>query len=37
MTSFPASSCNKDIVSCKYKKDPIKNNWEKIETPFSAL
>ena len=25
------------LVTCKYKKDPIKNNWEKVETSFSPL
>ena len=23
------------LVTCKYKKDQIKNNWEKVETSFS--
>ena len=22
------------IITCKYEKDPIKNNWEKVATPF---
>ena len=25
------------IVTCKYKKDPIKNNRENVMTPFSPL
>ena len=25
------------IVTCKYKKDPIKNSWENMMTPFSPL
>ena len=25
------------LVTCKYKKDPIKNNWEKVETSFFPL
>ena len=25
------------IVSCKYEKDPIKNSWEKVATPFFPL
>ena len=25
------------LVICKYKKDWIKNNWEKVETSFSPL
>ena len=25
------------LVTCKYKKDPIKNNREKVETSFSPL
>ena len=25
------------LVACKYKKDPIKNNREKVETSFSPL
>ena len=25
------------IVTCKYKKDPIKNSWENVMTPFSPL
>ena len=25
------------LVNCKYKKDRIKNNQEKVETPFSPL
>ena len=25
------------LVTCKYKKDRIKNNREKVETPFSPL
>ena len=25
------------LVTCKYKKDRIKSNWEKVETPFSPL
>ena len=26
-----------DLVTCKYKKDRIKSNREKMETPFSTL
>ena len=25
------------FITCKYKKDRIKNNWEKMETSFSPL
>ena len=25
------------LVTCKYKKDPIKNNREKVETSFSHI
>ena len=25
------------IITCKYQKDRIKNNQEKVETPFSPL
>ena len=25
------------LVTCKYEKDRIKNNWEKVETSFSPL
>ena len=25
------------IITCKYEKDPIKNNWEKVATPFFKL
>ena len=25
------------IITCKYEKDPIKNNREKVATPFSKL
>ena len=25
------------LVTCKYKKDRIKNNWEKVETSFPPL
>ena len=25
------------LITCKYKKDRIKNNREKVETPFSPL
>ena len=23
------------VVTCKYKEDPIKNGWEKLETLYS--
>ena len=26
-----------DLITCKYKKDRIKTNREKVETPFSSL
>ena len=26
-----------ELVTCKYKKDRIKSNREKVETPFSQL
>ena len=25
------------LITCKYKKDQIKSNWEKVETPFFPL
>ena len=25
------------LITCKYKKDRIKSNWEKVEAPFSPL
>ena len=25
------------IITCKYEKDPIKNNREKVATPFSII
>ena len=25
------------IITCKYKKDPIKNSWENVMTPFSPI
>ena len=25
------------LITCKYKKDRIQNNWEKVETSFSPL
>ena len=25
------------LITCKYKKDRIKSNREKVETPFSSL
>ena len=25
------------LITCKYEKDPIKNNWENVMTSFSLL